>query len=205
MGGAGFELATYAGDVHAQVVPRVYWGPQTSVRSCFWVTSLSGLRTEAFDEVPFGWGQTDLVAVHDDTLGRQVDGEIGGFDERLFLGGDGPAHVGSKAGEDFVHFERVARSAMAGTAALGSAPDHGKTQRHGACEAGGGYLLADPSSRHTGRTLRLSLPRGQSPLTPGARRGAGVRDWRPGRFKGSSFDDCCNVGAGVPGSLVGVD
>ena len=65
----------------------------------------AGVAGEDLDEVPLGRPEAHFAIRGRDALCREVDGEVVGLDNRVFLGGRGSSERGSEAREEFVHAE----------------------------------------------------------------------------------------------------
>ena len=57
--------------------------------------------------MPLGRGEAHLLAVASDLLGREVDREVGGLDQRLLLRRGRAAQRGAQPREELVHAERL--------------------------------------------------------------------------------------------------
>ena len=166
----GLELAPHLRHEHAQVVRLVVvLGTPHLLQQLALGDELAAVAHEHLDEVPLGRREADLVAVAVHPLGREVDGEVRGLDERLLVSGRGPAERGAQPGEQLVHAERL------GDVVVGAGVERGdlvalrrrapRARRSGPCSTRGA-----PGSRRR-RRCRAARGRARPRRDGGAPRG----------------------------------
>src|SRR3984957_14550114 len=105
----GLQLAAQLGHIHPQVVGLgLVRRPPHLAQQLALGDQPPVVAHQDLQQLPLGRGQPDVLAVAPDhLLRRQVDGEVGGGDDRLLRGRRGPGGRGPQPGPQLVHAERL--------------------------------------------------------------------------------------------------